>query len=69
MTNRPSVPTDPDLRGVPDALLRAAERARRLAEQMGTPFIVRQPVASEEIANTHGTDRAWLKQKNTEKQA
>jgi hypothetical protein len=32
---------DPDLRKVPEALLRAAENARRLAEQTGTPFITR----------------------------
>jgi hypothetical protein len=38
-------PIDPDLRGVPAALLRAAEAARRLAQQTGTPFIVRQPDA------------------------
>lgn len=38
-------PTDPDLHGVPVALLRAAEAARRLAQQTGTPFIVRQPDA------------------------
>ncbi len=38
-------PTDPDLRGVPAALLRASEAARRLAQQTGTPFIVRQPEA------------------------
>ena len=32
---------DPDLRKAPEALLRAAENARRLAEQTGTPFITR----------------------------
>ncbi len=32
---------DPDLRKVPEALLRAAEKARLLAEQTGTPFITR----------------------------
>lgn len=32
---------DSDLRKVPEALLRAAENARRLAEQTGTPFITR----------------------------
>lgn len=36
---------DLDMQAVPDALLRAAEIARRLAEQTGTPFVVRQPVA------------------------
>lgn len=32
---------DPDLQKAPQALLRAAEEARLLAEQTGTPFIVR----------------------------
>jgi hypothetical protein len=54
---------DPDLRGVPDALLRAAEKARRLAEQTGTPFIVRQPASppgtpSDEATGKRGTDGA-----------
>jgi hypothetical protein len=35
---------DPDLRKVPQALVRAAEKARRLAEQTGTPFVSRVPV-------------------------
>ncbi|MFA6062310.1 MAG: hypothetical protein WC736_06825 [Gallionella sp.] len=35
---------DPDLRKVPEALLRAAENARLLAEQTGTPFITRSVV-------------------------
>lgn len=34
---------DPLLHLVPQALLRAAEKARLLAEQTGTPFIVRKP--------------------------
>jgi len=34
---------DPDLQKAPNALLRASERARLLADQTGTPFIVRQP--------------------------
>ncbi|MDO8351187.1 MAG: hypothetical protein Q7S94_08570 [Gallionella sp.] len=34
---------DPDLQKVPQALLRAAEKARLLAEQTGTRFVVRQP--------------------------
>jgi len=38
-------PTDPYLRGVSAALLRASEAARRVAQQTGTPFIVRQPEA------------------------
>jgi len=33
---------DPDLQKVPQALLRASEKARQLAEQTGTPFVVRQ---------------------------
>jgi hypothetical protein len=33
---------DPDLQNAPQALLRASERARLLAEQTGTPFVVRQ---------------------------
>lgn len=32
---------DPDLQKAPQALLRAAEKARQLAEQTGTPFITR----------------------------
>ena len=34
---------DPDLQKVPQALMRAAEKARQLAEQTGTPFVVRKP--------------------------
>ncbi|HEY8887418.1 MAG TPA: hypothetical protein VIM35_02940 [Gallionella sp.] len=34
---------DPVLPKAPQALLRASERVRLLAEQTGTPFIVRQP--------------------------
>ncbi len=34
---------DPDFQKAPLALLRASEKARLLAEQTGTPFIVRQP--------------------------
>jgi hypothetical protein len=34
---------DSDLQKVMQALLRASEKARLLAEQTGTPFIVRQP--------------------------
>lgn len=33
---------DPDMQAAPIALMRAAEKARRLAERTGTPFIVRQ---------------------------
>jgi hypothetical protein len=38
---------DPDLKKVPQALLRAAEKARQLAEQTGTPFVVRKSSATE----------------------
>jgi hypothetical protein len=34
---------DPVLQKAPQALLRASEKARLLAEQTGTPFIVSQP--------------------------
>lgn len=34
--------SDPDLQKVPQALLRAGEKARQLAEQTGTRFIVRR---------------------------
>jgi len=37
---------DPDMQAAPIALMRAAEKARRLAERTGTPFVVRQPVRS-----------------------
>ena len=35
---------DPDMQKAPQALMRAAEKARLLAEQTGTRFVVRQPV-------------------------
>ena len=31
------------LKDAPQALMRAAEKARQLAEQTGTPFVTRQP--------------------------
>lgn len=34
---------DPDLQKAPQALVRAAEKARLLAEQTGTSFVTRQP--------------------------
>ena len=52
------VPRDPDLSGVPDALRRAAENARRLAEHTGTPFVVRQPVAPNEASEEFEKDHA-----------
>ena len=33
---------DPDMQKAPQALLRASEKARQLAEQTGTPFVVRK---------------------------
>ena len=39
--------TDPDLQKVPQALLRAAESARKLAEQTVTKFVVRRAVAAD----------------------
>ena len=56
MTTHAVVPRDPDLRGVPDALRRAAEKARRLAEQTGTPFVVGQPVTPDEATEKRGAD-------------
>ena len=38
---------DPDLQKVPQALMRAAEKARQLAEHPGTPFVTR-PVGTTE---------------------
>lgn len=43
---------DPLLQQVPQALLRASEKARLLAEQTGTPFIVRQPSKTSAKANS-----------------
>ena len=37
---------DPEMQKVPQALMRAAEKARQLAEQTGTRFVVRQSSAS-----------------------
>lgn len=37
---------DSDLQKAPQALLRAAEKARLLAEQTGTPFVTRTPAAA-----------------------
>ncbi|HYN76801.1 MAG TPA: hypothetical protein VES73_03295 [Lamprocystis sp. (in: g-proteobacteria)] len=36
---------DPDMQAAPVALMGASERARRLAEQTGTRFVVRPPAA------------------------
>jgi hypothetical protein len=36
---------DPDMQKAPQALVRAAEKARQLAEQTGTLFVTRKPVA------------------------
>jgi len=37
---------DADLQKVPQALMRAAEKARQLAQQTGTRFVVRHPATS-----------------------
>lgn len=42
---------DPDLLKAPQALLRAAEKAKKLAEQTGTPFVVRQAEAQSATVN------------------
>ena len=44
---------DPDLLKAPQALLRAAEKARKLAEQTGTPFVVRQPTKPSTTLGKH----------------
>jgi len=36
---------DPDLQKAPQALMRASEKARQLAEQTGTTFVTRKSVA------------------------
>lgn len=38
--------SDPDLQKVPQALMRAGEKARELAKQTGTKFVVRQNFVS-----------------------
>lgn len=38
---------DPLLQKVPQALLRASEKARQLAEQTGTPFVVRKSASAD----------------------
>ena len=38
---------DPDLQKVPQALMRASEKARQLAEQTGTTFVVRKSAATD----------------------
>ena len=38
---------DPDLQKAPQALMRASEKARKLAEQTGTHFVVRKPAPAE----------------------
>jgi hypothetical protein len=43
MTTPVSRLNDPDMQAAPLALMRASERARRLAEQTGTRFVVRPP--------------------------
>ncbi len=41
--------TDSDLQKVPQALLRAAEKARQLAEKTGTRFVVQKASATSSI--------------------
>lgn len=41
---------DPDMQKAPQALLRASEKARLLAEQTGTTFVVRKPAAASKQA-------------------
>lgn len=53
---------DPDMQAVPAALMRAAENARRLAEQTGTPWVVRtappaETVPAKGMADAHGERR------------
>ena len=36
---------DSDLQKIPEALMRASEKARKLSEQTGTRFVVRHPSA------------------------
>jgi len=38
---------DPDLQKAPQALMRASEKARLLAEQTGTTFVVRKPAKAD----------------------
>lgn len=38
---------DSTLKNAPQAMLRAAEKARQLAEQTGTPFVTRQSSTAE----------------------
>lgn len=57
MTTQAVIPRDPDLRGVPAALLRAAENARRLAEQTDTPFIVRRSEEAKPETTEAGSNR------------
>jgi len=47
---------DPDMQAAPAALMRAAERARCLAEQTGTRFVVRVPatLVNETLGPTGG---------------
>ena len=44
---------DPDLQKAPQALMRASEKARKLAEQTGTTFVVRKFVAPVVKAGKH----------------
>ena len=39
---------DPDMQKAPQALMRASEKARQLAEQTGTPFVVRKSATNKQ---------------------
>lgn len=42
---------DPDMQKAPQALMRASEQARKLAEQTGTPFVVRKSSTADSARN------------------
>jgi hypothetical protein len=46
---------DPDLQKAPQALMRASEKARQLAERTGTPFVVRKSVTPAATADKRKT--------------
>ncbi|WP_295392391.1 hypothetical protein [uncultured Thiodictyon sp.] len=50
--------SDPDMQAAPVALMRAAERARHLAEQTGTRFVVRPPATliNDVLGSTSATE-------------
>lgn len=52
---------DPDMQAAPAALMRAAERAKQLAEQTGTPWVVRAAPPKETVP-TKDTNRPIRKE-------